>query len=155
MASLPNTIPQQVIEALASHALALGHFDAVNQHEPKSAPGNGISCSIWVNTMAPASSGLIATSVRFECMVRVYSNMLQEPQDMIDPNLMAAIWDLFVAYSGNISLGLPNVRAIDLLGAEGEPMRAEGGYIDVDKRMYRVMTITVGVVLNDCFEQAV
>ena len=41
------------------------------------------------------------------------------------------------------------------VGAEGEPMRAEGGYIDVDKRMYRVMTITVGVVLNDCFEQAV
>jgi hypothetical protein len=152
--SLPNTIPQQIIEALASHALELGHFDAVNQHEPKSAPGNGLSCSIWVNSLGPASSGLVATSARLECSIRLYSNMLQEPQDMIDPNLMAAVWDLMVAYSGDLDLGITDIRSIDLLGAEGDPLRAEGGYIDVDRKMYRVMTISIGIVINDAFTQS-
>lgn len=153
--SLPNSTPQEVIEAVVSHAMALGYFDKVNQHEPKSAPGNGLACSVWVTALRPVSSGLNSTSCRLDLAVRVYSNMLQEPQDMIDPNLMAAVWGLMVAYSGDIDLELDYVRSIDLLGAEGDPMQSEGGYIEIDKKMFRVMTISVGIIVNNAFDQGV
>lgn len=150
--SLTNSLPQQVIEAVAGHALASGWFDKVNQHEPKSAPGNGLTAAVWVQELSPAASGLNMTSVRFELSVRIYSNMLADPQDMIDPNLMAAAWDLWAAYSAHFALG-GLVESVDLLGKDGSPLGGQAGYVQQDNRLYRVFTITLPVKINDAFDQ--
>jgi hypothetical protein len=150
--SLANDLPRRIIEAVASHALRSGWFDKVNQFEPKSMPGNGITCSVWVQNAEPASSGLAATSIRFELSVRLYSAMIDEPQDMIDPNLTAAAWDLFVAYSSGFTLG-GLVESIDLLGKDGSPLRWEAGYVQIEKPLYRIITITLPVKINDAFDQ--
>lgn len=147
-----NNLPQQVIEAVASHAMRSGWFDKVNQTEPKAAPGNGLSAAVWVQGMRPASSGLASTSVRFELSVRLYSSMLAEPQDQIDPNLMAAAWDLFAAYSAGFTLG-GLVESVDLLGKDGNPLESDAGYVEIDRRLYRVITITLPVKINDAFDQ--
>lgn len=150
--SLANNLPQQVIEAVAGHVMQSGWFDRVNQHEPKSAPGNQLTAAVWVQGMRPATSGLASTSVRFELSVRLYSSMLAEPQDMIDPNLMAAAWDLWADYSGHFTLG-GLVESVDLLGKDGNPLESEAGYIPIDNRLYRVITITLPVKVNDAFDQ--
>jgi len=82
-----------IVAAVASHAKATGHFERVLAHEPKSAPGNGLTCAIWWQDLRPvaAASGLQATSVRLELQVRAYQNMLAEPQDDIDTDLLEAI----------------------------------------------------------------
>ena len=144
----------QIIDAVVSHAAASGWFDRVNQHEPKNAPPYGLTAAVWVDEIRPAqSSGLDSTSALLVLNVRLYTSMLQEPQDAIDPNLVAASSVLFAAYSGDFSLG-GEARHVDLLGAEGAPLRARAGYLNQDQKLYRVMTITLPVIVNDAWDQA-
>jgi len=151
--STARNLPDLVTNAVASHASGSGNFDAVNRFEPKSAPGNGLTCSVWVQSIRPAPSGLISTSVRFEMMVRLYSPMLEEPQDLIDPNLSGAAWDLMTAYSGDFTLG-GLVESVDLLGKAGEPLSWEAGYVQIERPLFRIISITLPVVINDAFDQA-
>jgi len=147
-----------VIEMAVSHAMATGYFERVNQYEPKSAPIEGLFAAVWVQSIAPyaAQSGLAATSAYLILNVRIYTNMIAEPQDMIDPRIMEATDELMRRYSADFTLdGL--VAAVDLLGQGTESLRAEAGYIQIgsgDKgAMFRVMTITLPLILNDAWEQ--
>lgn len=146
---------EPIANALQDHALASGLFERVNGNEPKNAPGNGITAATWVQRIAPEAeqSGLAATSARLTLNVRVYTNMLSEPQDAIDPNIVRAVDHLMNAYTGDFTLG-GLVSHIDLLGQGAQGMFAEAGYIEMDKRMYRVMTITVPAIVNDVWEQS-
>ena len=149
---------QALFDAVESHALASGWFDQVNTAEPKSAPGNGVSCAIWLQRIgpAPAASGLAATSTRVELAVRIYTSMIAEPVDMIDPNLTAAALALMEDYTGDFALS--NVTAVtvldvDLLGTHGTPLSAEAGYINQDGTVYRVITVTVPIIVADIWTQ--
>jgi hypothetical protein len=141
-------------DQLVSHALKLGVFERVNSHEPKNAPGNGLSCSIWADVIRPLpqASGLNSTSglVSFHC--RVSSSMLQEPQDDIDPQILIAVTTLIGEYSGNFTLG-GTVRDVDLLGQFGVALSAQAGYLEHDKKYYRVMVVTLPIVINDMWSQ--
>lgn len=142
------------IDALVSHAQLLGVFDQVNGHEPKIAPGQGITCAVWSQTIEPArgKSGLASTTVRLVMNVRLYMDMLKEPQDYIDPAMVGAADQLMNAYSGDFTLdGL--IRNVDLLGETGTPMRAEAGYQEIGGQMNRIITITVPLIINDAWNQ--
>lgn len=143
-----------IMDALQSHAMSLGVFERVNLHEPKNAPGSGLSCAIWSDYIGPAplGSGLAATSALLVFNIRIYSNMLAEPQDYIDPQVIQAVDLLMIAYSGDFELG-GDVAWIDLLGQSGRAMEAQAGYINQDSQMMRVMTLTLPVVLNDSWVQ--
>lgn len=144
---------EAILDAVVSHAMTTGFFDRVNQHEPKSAPGTGLTVAVWADSIEPVrSSGADVTSAKVVMNVRIYASMLQEPQDMIDPNMVKAVDALMAAYSGDYSLdGL--VRNVDLLGMEGTPMQAQAGYLNIDGKMYRVMTISLPLVINDVWNQ--
>lgn len=143
-----------ILNAIVSHAMASGYFERVNQHEPKNAPGHGLTAAIWVDTISSVGtvSGLSNSSGRLVFHVRIYSNMLQEPQDSIDPNLIEAVDALMTAYSGDFQLG-GNVRNVDLLGQTGTGLSAQAGYINHSGTIYRVVTITLPVICNDIWEQ--
>lgn len=143
-----------VMDKMQSHAMALGVFERVNLHEPKNAPGSGLSAAIWIDYIGPVptSSGLAATSSLLVFNIRIYSSMLAEPQDYIDPNVIDAVDLLMGAYSGNFELG-SSVAWIDLLGQSGRQMEAQAGYINQDGKLFRIMTITLPVVLNDVWSQ--
>lgn len=143
-----------IIDRFVSHAMALGVFERVNAHEPKNSPGNGISCAVWVNNIGPVprASGLAKTTARLEFNIRIYQSMLMEPQDAIDPAVIGAVDQLFTAYSGDFELS-GDVAYIDLLGQAGPALQAQAGYINVDGKSMRVMTITAPVVLNDAWSQ--
>jgi hypothetical protein len=145
---------QAIFDALLSHAMELGVFERVNGHEPKSAPGSGLTASMWAEAIRPVqASGLAATSGVLDMRVRVMSNMLQEPQDGIDPAILTAVSTLLNDYSSDFALG-GNARNVDLLGEFGEALSAKAGYLEMDKRMYRVMDITIPIVVNDMWAQA-
>lgn len=143
-----------ILDGVVSHAMALGMFERVNQHEPKNNPGLGLTCAVWVDRIGPAptGSGLQSTTALLVFSVRVYTSMLAEPQDMIDPNITAAVDALMAAYSGDFDLG-GTVRNVDLLGQAGTPLSAQAGYLNLDGKLYRVMTITLPVVVNDVWDQ--
>ncbi|SRR5260370_1264568 len=142
-------------DQVISHALKLGVFDKVANHEPKNAPGNGLFASIYAQEIDPLPdiSGLAATSGRVAFHIRIETNMLQEPQDDIDGQILTAATTLMGEYSGNLSLG-GTVRNVDLLGAHGEALSARAGYLDIDKKLYRVLVVTLPVIINDLWVQS-
>lgn len=144
-----------VFDRVVSHAMESGRFDNVNQHEPTSAPHHGLQCSIWIQAIRPIQAGgLDATSGIVQLNARCYMNFKTHPHDFIDPYITAAIVDLMAALSEDFDFGgEADVRFIDLLGAYGAPLGALAGYIELDRQYYRVMTLTIPVVVNDMFIQ--
>lgn len=140
---------------VTSNLLRLGVFETVNTHEPKSAPGTGVRASVWVQSITPAGrgSGLQATSGVVLLSIRIYSSFLQQPLDDIDPNILTAVMTVMNQYSGEFTFG-DTVRDIDLLGMYGVSMNAQAGYVNIDGKMYRVMTVSLPVIVNDLYEQA-
>lgn len=143
-----------LIDAATSAGSASGYFDAVQGHEPKSAPGTGLTYAVFLAALAPvaAASGLAATSARVELTGRIYKPFLAQPEDLIDPNLADAADALITAYSGDFDLG-GNARNVDLLGAHGTPLGLRAGYQQIDKTMYRVLDITIPIIVNDAWTQ--
>ncbi|MFC4609724.1 hypothetical protein ACFO9E_18165 [Streptomyces maoxianensis] len=143
-----------ILSQAASHAKRLGLFKQVMTHEPKSAPRNGLTACLWVNSIAPVPgvSGLAATSGRVELSVRIYESMLSEPQDAIDVRILGATEKLMAAYSGDFTLG-GEVMEVDLLGAHGTALSAEAGYLNQDGKLYRVMVITLPLIISDIWNQ--
>lgn len=144
-----------ILTALESHAATLGQFERVNRHEPKNAPGHGLTAAIWVQRISPVAlrSGLAVTSALLVVNVRLYTNMIAEPQDAIDPNLVDAASALIGAYTADFTLG-DMVSNVDVLGAHGEALSAQAGYLEQDRKMFRVMTLTVPLVVNDVWSQS-
>jgi hypothetical protein len=134
--------------------MGTGVFRRVNFHEPKSAPATGLSLAMWVDTIEPfgAASGLTATSGYAVVFARAYGNMLTKPEDEIDPRLTSAMTTLMNTYSGDFNLGA-TVRGIDLLGMYGRKMSAQAGYLTIDSHVYRIMTLTIPVIVDDMWTQ--
>lgn len=144
-----------ILDAVISHAKATGRFERALTHEPKSAPGNGLSVAVWVQNLRPipGGSGLASTSARLQLSVRLYTNMLADPQDKIDTRLLDAADALMAAYTGDFELG-GLIRNVDLLGEHGDPLSADAGYLEQDRKLYRVMVITLPLIINDLWSQA-
>ena len=145
---------QTLFNAIESHAKASALFDSVNTFEPKSAPGGNLHCAIYVSSLGPvpAGSGLAATTGVLTIMARIYLPMKQEPQDKIDPTIVAATDTLMEDFSGDFTLN-GSARNIDLLGQTGESLSARAGYITIDQTVFRSMDITIPIVVNDVFTQ--
>jgi hypothetical protein len=143
-----------ILDAVESHALASGYFAQVNGHEPKSPPTSGITAAVWVEQIGPArgGSGLHSTTARLALFVRLYSAMVQQPADAIDPDMMTALDALMAAYSGDFELG-GLIRHVDLLGAYGDPLSARAGYLAEGGAEYRVFTITLPLIVSNLWEQ--
>lgn len=143
-----------IYDKVVSHALTLGVFENFPQHEPKSAPGKGITGALWVQEIGPAPkvSGLSETSARVTFTVRIYQNMMAEPQDDTDPNMLAALDALLTSYSGDFNLdGV--VFAIDLLGAWSPGLSAKAGYLNQDSKLYRVIDVTLPLIVDAVWTQ--
>jgi len=141
-------------DKLRSHAMSLGHFDAVSGHEPKSVPGTGLTAALWVQRIRPGvTSGLSNTSALVVFTLRGYAPMVQEPQDEIDPRLVTAIDALITAYSGDLTLD-GEVMAVDLMGWSGTPLEAQAGYVTIGTTMFRVLDLTIPLLIDSVWTQS-
>jgi hypothetical protein len=143
-----------ILDAITSHAAALGPFEAVVTHEPKAATAGGLTGAVWVNQidLVPTFSGLAESAVRVQFVLRLYDNMLREPQDSIDPDMTRVVNDLFVAYHQDFTLN-GVVTEIDLLGSYGEGLYVRSGYIRQDNKLMRAMSIYLPVIVAAAFTQ--
>ena len=142
-----------VFDALVTHAKSLGLFERVNTHDPNSSPGHGLSVAFWVAGLEPIlSSGLGVSSARLVVQARIYSNVQQEPADLIDPNIVRAANKLMAAYVGNFKLGGLS-RCVDVHGQHGLQLTADFGYRPMDAHKYRVALLTIPLLVNDLWEQ--
>jgi hypothetical protein len=146
---------QGLIDAVASYAGQTGEFERVAQHEPKSRPGNGLTCSMWFDEIVPlaAASGLGAVTGLIVITMRPQMPFLQQPADQIDPVITRAVAALWGKFAGGFTLaGI--VRNVDLLGQHSAGLRAKAGYVTQDGTTYRVMDVFLPLVVNDLFSEA-
>lgn len=143
-----------ILNAVISHAAELGLFERVNGHEPRNAPGSGMTCAVWIDTLTtdPSRSGLAVTSAYMVLKLRIYSSMLQEPVDAIDPQIVDAVDVLFNTYIGDFTLG-DLVFSVDVEGMAGPRLNAQAGYISQDGQQMRVMTITLPILISDVWTE--
>jgi hypothetical protein len=143
-----------LINAVTTHASASGFFDTVQGHEPKSAPGNGLTYAVFLSGIGPArtASGLDATSARVELTGRIYKPFLSQPEDLIDPLIADSVDALMAAYAGDFELG-GNARNVDLRGAQGAPLGGRAGYQTIDKTPFRVFDIIIPIIVNDAWSE--
>jgi hypothetical protein len=151
-----DTAAAAILAALEDHAATTGRFERVNGHEPKNAPGNGLSAAFWLQRIGPVMgfhSGLDSTSALLVWQCRLSLNMLYEPQDSIDPVLMGAAAALIGEYAGDFTLG-DLVRCVDLRGMAGQPLGGEAGYLPQDGKLFRAYTLTIPLIFNDAWAEA-
>lgn len=142
-----------ILDGVVSHAMASGHFEKVNGHEPANTPSLGLTAAVWTDSVqAVRSSGLDQTTVQLVFNVRLYASAQAEPADAIDPNMITAMDDLCAAYVGDFTLG-GLVRQVDILGAYGRPLLVRAGYVQQSGAVLRVLTITLPLIVNDLWEQ--
>lgn len=143
-----------VVDALDSLCAATGLFQKSITFEPKRAPDGDMTAATWFQTIltAPEHSGLAKSSVVVVYNIRLYTNMLQEPPDAIDPSLVTATDTILTNLHSDFDLG-SSVGFVDLLGQTGVSLRAEAGYLDIDGTMFRIVDITVPCVLFDAWTQ--
>jgi len=137
-----------LFSALTSALKQLAAFQQVDVGEPVSPPGNRLYCSLMLGPVRPASSGLSATSGEVTFLIRIWSKAQQRPLEKIDPEILAAAAAVMGKLSGQFTLA-GTVRNINLMTMSGLP-----GWIEFEGEPYRVMEITVPIVINDMFSQS-
>lgn len=142
----------EAFDKLISAAKRSGYFTNALSHEPKSAPTDGLTFACWLGQIQPIAeqSGLAVTSARAEVLCRIYSNMLAEPQDKIDPDLGIAGSYMLAELTADFGI---DGAYIDLLGAHGEPLQLQTGYVDLDRTMFRVADIITPFIASDVYDQ--
>lgn len=145
-----------IFDAVVSDAQASGYFSKVNMHEPKRAPATGsrLTAAVWVQTIEPIAlaSGLASTSARLVFILRIYTNMLMKPEDMIDPQMMKATSNLMRRYHSDFDFG-GTIRNVDLLGHFGVALSSQAGYLEQDNTMLRIMDLVIPCIVNDVWPQ--
>ncbi|NUO43731.1 MAG: hypothetical protein HOV82_17045 [Streptomyces sp.] len=141
-------------DQLVSHAMSLGVFNQVLDHEPVSAPGSGLTYAVFGGGIAPSpqNSGLSSTSARLVFSGRIYLPADTEPMGDVDVEVMNAVDLLFGAYSGDFDLG-GSVRNLDLLGADGQALTADLRYLQLDSTTYRTANLNLPMIVNDVWTQ--
>jgi hypothetical protein len=147
---------RRYMEALASHAASSGHFTGGELGDIGSTPDNtGLTFVIWPGpgNPIPGRSGLNATSVAINFMLRIFRSVNSDPLGEIDPEMIDATDALLNAYTGDFTLdGL--VAEIDLLGQYGTSLSWDSGYIEMDSSTrFRIVDITIPLIINDVWTQ--
>ena len=138
-----------LFDSVQSAAQGLALFQGVDKHEPENAPGTRLYCSIMLGPMVPkpAASGLNSVSGQITLLVRVWSWAMQRPLDDVDPEVVAAVAALMNELAGEFTLG-GTVRNIDLFSMSAEP-----AWTEFEGKQFRVMTLTVPIIINDMFAE--
>jgi len=145
-----------VFDHILAYAEQSGRFDSVNAHEPKNAPPDPTGCSFacWIQEIDPMGqmSGLHSASGVVVINARVYTGFRQQPFDGIDPKVTSASMEMLARFGGSFNFGgAAGTRNVDIFGSSGFKLSCAAGFLELDRVVYRVMTVTIPVIINDMF----
>lgn len=136
------------LRAIESYALACGYFTGVQIGEPRAVPQGGLTAAIIMQAQRVDHLVLDAPVEVHTVLLRVYRNMLAEPEEdgeiLVSRAVSKFLTDL---YNGSISLG-GAIRHVDVAGAYGTPVGTRWGYLDVSGVMHRIADVTIPLVVD-------
>lgn len=139
------------LDVLLSHVAASGHVSSNSMGEPIEPPsGDKLHGSVYMrSTTVQILYGDGGTQELHVAVARLYRPVMREPTDQGERELAIATSELMQDFAQDFTLG-GTVREIDLAGGQGgEAMGAEWGHVVIKDLMYRVVDITVPIVIDD------
>lgn len=118
--------------------------------EPKSPPvtSNSLFASVIMRSTSVVLVTLNGTIESHTIQIRLYRDMLAEPQKSIEVDLATAAQRIQADLAGEYDLG-GGIRNVDVGGEHGQALRTDWGYVTIDQRMYRIVDITVALIVDD------
>lgn len=136
------------LEAIQSALLKGGYFKGgVTIGEPKSPLSSRFTAAIFMDSVSIPGTVLAALEEVHVVTLRVYDDMLREPTSDIELELSLVLSDLMNDLAGDFSLG-DTIRAIDVAGMYGTPMGARWGYLEMSGKMYRIVDVTLPLIVQ-------
>lgn len=145
---------EALINSLRDLALDTNLFATINGHEPATPLAEGCTAAVWMQAIGPArrESGLSETAAAVTFTMRLYTAAVTTNLDAVDPAVGNATSAMIGLLSGDFTLG-GAVFVVDLLGMNGMPLAAKAGYANVSGTVYRVMDITIPLVIDAVWTQ--
>jgi uncharacterized protein (UPF0212 family) len=134
------------IQSIASFLEARGEFTTVQIGEPKSPPVGDLSAAVFMNDAAVVAVTLQTTVEIHEVTVRIYRNMLEEPEADNEIRLSQVLNGVVSDLLGDYDLGA-TIRNI-AVGEYGRTLSAAWGYVDVGGTIYRMIDLSVPMIVD-------
>jgi hypothetical protein len=151
------TLMRQIQQAIITHAKTSGAIQHAQAHPPRKAPAGGVTACVWLGPVTPLRqfSGLSSTAVAAVFQGMLITSDLQKPYEGIDEKLWRALDAFFGRLHGDLSLG-GLVNHIDVFGAQGAgALSATGDWMSIDTGDYRIMHMTIPLIIDNFWEQHV
>ncbi len=141
-------------DALVRLCKKTGRYERGGSHEPKAAPGKGLTYIVLLTSETAIGGGLNTTSTLLVYTISSRLSALYEPQDDIDIKLGGATRDLARRLAGNYKLGVDAVRSVDVKGIHGQPLNWTSGYVYHADKWFRSFDLRVPIIINDAWPEA-
>jgi hypothetical protein len=144
--------------AICAAGLRTAYVDTFDDHEPREAPNQGVHAACWllsVKPVGPRVSGLGSAGTVVTYLVRLYMSANKStnvPYGEIESQMKRATAALYAQYIGDFTLG-GRVRNVDIFGHSSPGLSADAGYAKFDGADFRIMTITLPLIVNDEYEE--
>lgn len=140
---------KSTLRSVESYLQASGyHAAGVQIGEPKQPPQTGFSAAVFMSHVGVATLTLTTTIELHVATVRVYRDMLAEPQENVELDMAVIVSKVMSDLAGEYDLGA-TIRNVDIGGQYGTPLSARWGYLDVSGVMYRIADITLPLIVDD------
>ena len=143
--NLTNTL-----DRIVTYLQGDGGISSAQAGDPK-APPVGVTrvfASVIMRSTSIVALTLNGTIELHVILIRLYRDMLAEPQKSIEIDLATAAQRIQADIAGEYDLG-GSIRSVDVGGSYGEPLRTDWGYVTISNTMYRIVDITVPLLVDD------
>lgn len=142
-----------ILNKMVTHIKTTGRIKNVVKHDPLSnVPFGTVSVIIRRIFPTPETSSLRKTGVAIVFSIAIYANDMAEPRDGAETELLNIFDSIMALFNRDFKLG-GAIHSIDFFGRSGVSVDANMGRIEIDKKLYRVLDITLPVLIFDTWTQ--
>jgi hypothetical protein len=134
------------INLVVSFLQKRGEYSLVQIGEPKSPPRGDLAAAVFVSDASVVGVTLQTTIELHELTIRLYRNMMEEPEEDNELRISQAVTGIVSDLLGDYDLGA-SVRNI-AVGEYGRTVSASYGYLDVGGTMYRSVDISIPLIVD-------
>lgn len=139
---------RSTLKAVQNYLAASGWVRTAQVGEPKSPPGEGVTAAVFMSNWSVAQLTLSTTIEVHTVTLRFYRNMLQTPTEDIEFELARILSEVTSDLLGEFDLGA-TIRNVDAGGQYGQGLSARWGYVDVGGTLYRLVDLTLPLIVDD------
>lgn len=135
------------LDQMHSHLKGLGYLGHVQIGEPMAPPEAETTAAIFASGVRVAETTLNSIIELHTITIRIYKDMLVHPPEELEKGLSIVTSHLMKELGSDLDLG-GNIRSVDVAGIYGSVLEAQWGSIQIQNKMYKVVDITVPLIVD-------